>query len=64
MKGKKMTIVWTLSLLIVSVTSLFVAGANAAWIDLTDILVRVLGIVDLLALSVFAFISVKRFFSH
>ena len=62
MKAKKMTIIWAVSLLIISVTPLPAAGAHIAGIDFPDILVRVSGIAVLIALPVFAFASVKRFF--
>lgn len=64
MKDRKMTVIWGVSLMIIGVTTLFAAGANIAGIDLPDILARVIGIADLIALPVFAFASVKRFFSH
>lgn len=64
MKDKKMTIIWGVSLLITGVTVLFTAGAHIAGIDLPDILVRVSGVFVLIALPVFAFASVKIFFSH
>lgn len=64
MKAKKMTIIWAVSLLIIGITALYAAVAHIAGIDLPDILVRVSGIVILIALPVFAFVSVKRFFSH
>lgn len=62
MKDKRMTVIWAVSLLIIGVTALFAAGAHIAGIDLPDILVRVSGIAVLVALPVFAFASVKRFF--
>lgn len=62
MKDKKMTIIWSAALLILSVATLIIVCANIVGIELSDTVIRVLGIVELIALPIFVFVSVKKFF--
>ena len=60
MKNKKMTFVWSITLLILCVSTLVIAVTRIVGIDLPDIMIRVLGIVELISLPIFAFTSVKK----
>lgn len=61
MENKRMTIIWSISLLIICVATLIIAGTKLVGVALPDIMIRMLGIVELIALPFFAFASVKRF---
>lgn len=56
-----MTIVWSLTLLILCVSTLAIVVTGIVGIELSDIIIRVLGIVELIALPFFIFTSVKKF---
>ena len=51
---------WIISLAIVFVTSFLLAGSELFDFDLSDSLMRILGIIDLIALPVMAFATVQK----
>lgn len=51
---------WAISLFAVGVSTAILAGANAAGITLPDAATRILGVIDLIALPVLAFSTVKK----
>lgn len=57
---KKNDLMWGFSLLIIGVATIILAGSNVIGIELPDIAVRIIGIVDLIALPVLAFTTVKK----
>ncbi|MBE5932730.1 MAG: hypothetical protein E7263_04840 [Lachnospiraceae bacterium] len=57
---KKNDLVWCLSLVLIGVATVILAGSNIVGIDLPDITVRILGIVDLIALPFLAYSTVKK----
>lgn len=57
---KKNDLMWCFSLLIISVATIILAGSNIIGIELPDIVVRIIGIVDLIALPVLAYTTVKK----
>lgn len=57
---KKTDVIWGLSLLIIGICTLILAGSGIIGAHLPDVLTRVLGILDLLCLPVLAFTTVKR----
>ncbi len=61
MDNKNIAIVWRISLCILSVATIFIVGANMIESELSDMIIRIAGIIDLIALPVFAFATVKRF---
>lgn len=61
MESKKWERVWWLCLVVIGVGTIVLAGSNILGIALPDMVIRIVGVVDLLALCVFAFTSVKRF---
>ena len=61
--NNKMTIIWAISLFVLSIAALFLIGANIMGIEIPDILKRVLGIVSLIAVFVFGFAFAHRIFS-
>ena len=56
---KKIRILWSVSLLIITCVSLIIAVSNMASLELPDIAKRVLGIVDLLSIPVLVYSSIK-----
>ncbi|MBE5895757.1 MAG: hypothetical protein E7285_08865 [Lachnospiraceae bacterium] len=64
MKSNKMTIIWSISLLILSVATLIIVGAKIVGIELPDTMIRVLGIAELITLPIFVFASVKKFLKN
>ena len=59
---KKNDLIWGFSLLIIVAlaATVILAGSNIIGIELPDIAVRIIGIVDLIALPVFAYTTVKK----
>ena len=59
MKNKN-DLMWGFSLLIISVATIILAGSNIIGIELPNIAVRIIGIVDLVALPVLAYTTVRK----
>ncbi len=53
-------LMWSLSLLIIGVATVILAGSNVIGIELPDVVVRIIGIVDLITLPFLAYTSVKK----
>ncbi len=64
MEAKKITVLRSLSLLILGITTVILLGARFIGIELSDMTIRVLGIVDLITLPVLAFTTWRMFFPH
>ena len=64
MKSNKMTIIWSISLLILFVATLIIVGAKIVGIELPDTMISVLGIAELITLPIFVFASVKKFLKN
>lgn len=58
---KKAPVMWTVSLLAISVVTLVLAFSNIVGVELPDVWKRLLGVIDLIALPVLAYTSVKYF---
>ena len=57
---KKSDLMWSISLIAIGIATIILAGANIVGIDLPDMLVRLLGIVDLVALPILVYSTIKR----
>ena len=57
---KKNDLMWCFCLMIIGVATIILAGSNIIGIELPDITVRIIGIVDLIALPVLAYTTVKK----
>ncbi len=53
-------LIWGLSLLIIGVATVILAGSNVIGIELPDVAARIIGIADLIALPVLAYATVKK----
>lgn len=61
MKKNKILRVWGVSLMVISVITLVIAVTRILDISMPDMLIRVLGMIELIALPVFGFATAKRF---
>ena len=57
---KKNDLVWSISLILIGLLTIILAGSNIVGIELPDAAVRILGIVDLIALPFLAYSTVKK----
>lgn len=57
---KKNDLVWSLSLMVIGVVTFILASSNIVGIELPDVAVRVLGIIDLIAIPVLVFSTMKN----
>jgi len=60
MDSNKVNAMWSVSLLIIGVATFILAGASIIGLTLPDIAVRILGMMDLIALPVLGFSTVKK----
>lgn len=57
---KNNNLFWSLSLIVISLCSLIWVGSSMIGIELPDILIRVLGILDLICVAILVYTSVKK----
>ena len=57
---KKNDLVWSINLMIISIATFILAGSNIIGIELPDVAVRIIGIVDLIALPLLSYTTVKK----
>ena len=57
---KRNNLLWSLSLLVIGIATVILAGSNIIGIELPDIAVRIIGVIDLIALPVLAYTIVKK----
>lgn len=57
---KRNNLLWSLSLLVTGIATVILAGSNIIGIELPDIAVRIIGVIDLIALPVLAYTTVKK----
>ena len=53
-------LLWSISLLVIGLATIILTGLNIIGIDVPDIVVRIIGVIDLLALPVLAYTTVKK----
>ena len=58
---KRNDLLWSISLLVIGLATIILTGLNIIGIDVPDIVVRIMGVIDLLALPVLAYTTVKKF---
>lgn len=61
MKWKDTRLLWTISRLVVGITTIFLVGAKIMGVELSDSVIRLLGVLDLAAAAVLVFLAVIRF---
>ena len=57
---KRNNLLWSLSLLVIGIATVILAGSNIIGIELPDIAVRIIGVIDSIALPVLAYTTVKK----
>ena len=57
---KKNDYVWSISLMVIGLSAFILAGSNVVGIELPDVVVWILGIVDLIALPFLVYSTVKK----
>ena len=58
---KRNDLLWSISLLVIGLATIILTGLNIIGIDVPDIVVRIIGVIDLLPLPVLAYTTVKKF---
>ena len=53
-------LLWSMSLLVIGIATVILAGSNIIGIALPDIAVRIIGVIDLITLPVLAYTTVKK----
>lgn len=61
MKKSKLLIAWSISLMVIAVCTLVLSIANIMGASLPDVLIRILGTVDLIACPVLIFATVRMY---
>lgn len=56
----KNDLVWSISLMIIGIATFILAGSNIIGIELPDIVIRIIGTIDLIALPFLAYTTVKK----
>ena len=56
----KIDLFWSFSLIIIGLATTVLAGSNIMGIELPDIAVRIIGIIDIIALLILAYTTVKK----
>lgn len=57
----KYDLIWSVSLTIIGIATLILSGSRIIGIELSDTVVRILGIIDLISLPFLVFTSIKKF---
>lgn len=60
MKSKKINLLWAISLIVIGITAAILAGADISGFELSDTVIRIIGILDLAARPVLTFSTVKK----
>lgn len=61
MNNKKIIRVWSISLIVLGVVTIILASTRIMGIELPDMVIRILGVLDLIALAVFGYTTASRF---
>lgn len=57
---KRNNLLWSMSLMVIGIATVILAGSNIIGIELPDIAVRIIGVIDLIAFPVLAYTTVKK----
>lgn len=57
---KTTNLLWSFSLIVIGICTLILAGANLLQIDLPDLMIRLVGLIELAALPVLGYTTVKK----
>lgn len=57
----KNDLIWSISLMVIGIVTFILAGSNIIGLMLPDVVVRIIGIIDLIALPFLVYTTVKKF---
>lgn len=60
MELKRTDRVWAISLFVAGIATMILVGSNLAGVRLPDIVVRIIGVLDLIALFTLSFLTAKK----
>lgn len=60
MEVKRTDRVWVLSLLVAGIATMILAGSHFVGVGLPDMVVRIIGVLDLIALFALSFLTAKK----
>ena len=52
--------IWSISLIVIGIATFILAGSNIIGLELPDVAVRILGILDLIALPFLAYTTIRK----
>ena len=58
---KKKDLVWSISLIVIGVATIILLGSNIIGLKLPDVVTRIIGVVELIALPFLVYTTVKKF---
>ncbi len=61
MELKKAGRVWAISLFVAGIATIILVGSNLAGVRLPDVMVRIIGVLDLIALFTLSFLTARKF---
>ena len=60
MKKNRWTRIWGLSLFVMSVGSICLSVSNLTCFELSDVMIRIVGTIELVALAMFSFATIRK----
>lgn len=57
---RKINLIWSVSLMLIGISTFILVGSNVIGIRLPNILIRILGIIDLIALPFLSYSTIKK----
>lgn len=57
---KKNNLIWSISLIVIGIATLILVVPKMIGLNLPDIVIRIIGVVDLIAIPVLAYTTVKK----
>lgn len=52
--------IWALTLFVIGICTIILAGTNIIGIELPDVIVRIIGVIDLIAIPVLVYATIKK----
>ena len=56
--------VWAISLFVAGIATIILVGSNLAGVRLPDVVVRIIGVLDLIALFTLTFLTARKFINR
>lgn len=56
----KIDLIWVISLIVIGISAILLAGSNIIGLELPDIAIRMIGVLDIIALPVLIVATVKK----